>query len=274
MPTKITWCDETWNPTVGCSKKSPGCLNCYAEKIAMRFHARYDDVVTDKNGWTGKVLVREQVMEQPLHWRKPRRVFVVSMGDLFHPGVPAPVQRKIFGVMLASPHHTFMLLTKRPSNMRAFINEYVRDIFDMGDRKRLPDQDKAVLPSHIWCGTTVVNQEEAEKRIPPLLAIKCAVRFVSVEPMLGPVNLSRYMGGSACTKWDPGIGWVICGGESGQRARPMNPRWVRSLRNQCVTSSIPFLMKQWGEWGNYFAESKGWPKAHGCHVFDDNMVVH
>lgn len=181
MPTKITWCDETWNPVVGCSKISPACNACYAEKIAMRFHATYNDVVTNKKGWTGKILVREHIMEQPLHWRKPRRIFVVSMGDLFHKNVPRVVISRIIGIMVKAHWHTFMLLTKRPDRMAKVLGWMEKGL--------------GPLPKNIWCGTTIENQEQADARVPELLKVNAAVRFVSVEPCLSHLDLLPYLQG-------------------------------------------------------------------------------
>lgn len=247
MPTKIEWTDETWNPVTGCTKVSQGCKNCYAERHANRMRGRC--------GYPGddpfKVTLHHDRLEQPLGWRKPRRVFVCSMGDLFHEDVPAQFIGNIFGVMGRGSQHTFQVLTKRPQRMMRIVGA-------------------TAPPPNVWLGVSVENQAAADERIPILLQTPAAVRFVSCEPLLGPVDLfggdpDPRLGGveagrgvSLETCWQPGddphgpprpgVDWVIAGGESGPKARPMHPDWVRSLRDQCVAAGVPFLFKQWGEW--------------------------
>lgn len=230
---KISWCTATWNPIVGCSKCSPGCKNCYAERMAKRLRGmslpQYQDVV-DKNGWTGKTMFSYGHLP-----KKPSLVFVSSMGDFFHESVSDQMLSNAFSVMCENQQHTFILLTKRPERMLNYINQHLRS-----------------LPNKLWCGVTVCNQEEADKKIPVLLDVWSNVRLVSIEPMLGPVDL--YRGGFGFLeqiKSPQGIqheklDWVICGGESGPGARPIKPEWVRQIRDQCVEAGVPFHFKQWG----------------------------
>ncbi len=232
MPTKIDWCDEVWNPVTGCSKISPGCEHCYAERMAKRLAGRCG--YPKRNPF--RVTVHENRMELPMRWRKPRRIFVNSMGDLFHPAVPANIIRDIWHVMSANPHHTFLVLTKRPYIML----EWMRVVF---------------VQDHIWLGVTVEDQQAVYDRIPPLLQIPATRRFVSIEPMLEPVKIPnldkifRHVVGDFRLpphSFPNRIDWVICGGETGPRARPMRAEWVRDLRDQCVDADVPFFFKGWG----------------------------
>lgn len=232
---KIEWTDRVWNPVTGCTKISEGCKNCYAERQSKRF--------AGMNGYPAddpfKVTLHPDRLEEPLHWKKPSRIFVCSMGDLFHGDVTMGFISRVFSTIRRCPQHTFIVLTKRPVKMLHAVNDYV----------------DGALPN-LWLGVTAENQETADERIPLLLKTPAAVRFVSIEPMLGPVSF-RW------SAWD-GLGtkkitdhldglrmldWVICGGESGPGARPMHPDWARSLRDQCKEAAVPFFFKQWGEWG-------------------------
>ena len=303
---KIEWTDATINPVVGCTKVSPACENCYAETMAKRLAAmaeadyskgkkldgktKYRDVI-EHGKWNGEISADAPAMLKPLYWKKPRRIFVVSMGDLFHEKVPFDYIAAMFGVMAACPQHTFQVLTKRPKTMRLFFN-YIKcesiEAEESGSvicrRKMLkfiyPDAgwNAAHSPDlpwplpNVWLGTTVENQTCADERIPPLLDTPAAVRFVSCEPLLGPIDLCRRFKYPICKEWlaaggDPnvygkyhwrkqalysvdwkGLDWVIAGGESGPGARPMDPDWIRDLRDQCTTARVPFLFKQWGAW--------------------------
>ena len=219
--TKIEWADRVWNPVTGCTKVSAGCANCYAERIAKRFWGERP---------FGEVRCHPERLEDPLKWRKPARVFVNSMSDLFHPSVDKDFIGDVFRVMQKTPHHTYMILTKRPKDMLYW--------FNLMNAERFLE--------NVWLGVSVEDQEEAYERIPYLLNTPAAVRFVSVEPMLGPVNIVR-----ALLSTPKGvINWVICGGESGPGARPMHPDWVRSLRDQCQEAKAPFFFKHWGEWAS------------------------
>jgi protein gp37 len=227
--TKIEWCDKVWNPITGCSPVSDGCKNCYAKRMAYRLKGRYGYPKDDPF----KVTFHPDRLEEPLHWKKPSRVFVCSMGDLFHKDVKEewmiPIMHKI---RLEAKHHTYLFLTKRPQN----IENYFANWF-------LPNL------KNLWLGVSVEDQQTADERIPILLQIQAARRFVSVEPMLGSVDLSGWLfinekGDSI----EPPLQWMIAGGETGPHARPLHPDWVRSLRDQCQATGVPFFFKSWGEW--------------------------
>lgn len=281
MSTSIEWTDETWNPTVGCSKVSPGCEHCYAINVAHRGMSpqhRGLTVMTEHHGpnWTGEVRPVPAVLGKPLHWRKPRRVFVNSMSDLFHESLVCNDEDRryiaaVFAVMAATPHITYQILTKRPESAREWFDWLDREAdgrlgglvtlnearaMEMAVRLNLALNEFAVrtldtrwpLPN-VWLGVTAEDQQRSDERIPVLLDLPAAVRFVSVEPMLGPVALTRYI------NMPSKLGWVICGGESGTtaNARPMRPEWARSLRDQCALWAVPFMFKQWGQfaWCEY-----------------------
>lgn len=259
--TKIGWTEATWNPVTGCDKVSPGCDHCYAETTAHRFAGTpaYPD------GF--KVTLRPERLDQPLRWKKPRMIFVNSMSDLFHKDIPDEYIARIFAIMALAPHHTFQVLTKRHGRMRSLLNDagFKASVWSaIGD---LPvgvsgyTQDIIAMPwplPNVWLGVTVEDQQRADLRIPALLDTPAAVRFLSCEPLLGPIDLA-----AALAKYRPGdeqpwsgdtlrarevLHWVIVGGESGHGARPMHPDWARSLRDQCQAADIAFFFKQWGEW--------------------------
>lgn len=252
--TKIDWCDTVWNPVVGCSKVSEGCRNCYAERFARRNASnpktayKYAPVAK----WDGSVFFDEKALEAPLHWRKPRRVFVNSMGDLCHENVRFEWVHEVMDTMKKYPQHTFYMLTKRPENMVGFV-EKVCAMERLGYAKG--------FWSHVWLGVSVENQETADERIPELLKIPGFRKFISVEPMLGNIivndtpcyetyehvvtpSVKRVYHKAALEE----ISWVICGGETGPGARPMHPDNVRSLRDQCAEAGVPFFFKSWGEY--------------------------
>lgn len=208
----IEWTEATWNPTTGCTKVSPGCAHCYAERMAIRLkamgQARYRD------GF--KLTLQDDVVELPLRWKRPRLIFVNSMSDLFHDAVPAEFIRRCFSVMEEACQHTYQVLTKRP--------ERTAELAD-----QLPWRD------NIWLGTSV-ESERYRDRVRVLQDIPAAVRFLSIEPLLGPISGLPL----------EGVHWVIAGGESGPGARPMQPDWVRQVRDQCVSRHVPFFFKQWG----------------------------
>jgi protein gp37 len=254
MSTTIEWTDETWNPVTGCTKVSQGCKNCYAETIANRFWG--ERKFTD-------VLCHEDRLEIPIHWRKPRRVFVNSMSDLFHPDVPFSFVDKVVAIMQEAYRHTFQILTKRPERMWEYFEKRLdgewrfihldHAIAAMGR----PHPTVTMFPfPNIWLGVSVEDQATANERIPWLLKTPAAVRFVSYEPALGPVNIWQACG-LVPDSWfsNSGLDWIICGGESGPGARPMHPDWARSLRDQCVSAGVPFFFKQWGEWKKYTGQS-------------------
>jgi protein gp37 len=257
--TSIEWTDASWNPIVGCTEVSPGCANCYAARLAatrLKHVAEYVDLAEMKDGkprWTGDVGFCPERLEEPLHWRKPRRIFVCDMGDLFHESVGHHRLVSIFSVMHRCQQHTFQILTKRADRMKAWFERYPNGNY-----------------RNLWLGVSVENQHFAEERIPLLLATPAAVHWISAEPLLGPVDLDsekkeglHVLGcGEPDHKVLPmcrGIDWVVCGGESGPNARPMHPDWARSLRDQCQAAGVPFFFKQWGEWGPPFGEG---PKEH------------
>lgn len=246
---KIEWTEATWNPIVGCSKVSPGCQNCYAERMATRLIAmgqeKYRGTVASGK-WTGVINFDERVLEEPLRRKKPTRYFVNSMSDLFHENIPHQSILKILAVIAASPQHTFQILTKRPQRMLKFftitsIQEQLVDALEVLAAKNgwchAHDDFAWPLP-HLWLGVSAENQKTANKRIPYLLSIPAAVRFLSCEPLLGPIDLKKAS--------FENVDWVIIGGESGPGARPLHPDWVLSLRDQCQASKIPFFFKQWG----------------------------
>ncbi len=282
--TKIQWTDATWSPVVGCSKVSPGCQNCWAERMAYRLSAiesnriykarqiyerKYSLHIVNPDGWTGNIICDESVLDKPLHWKKPRMIFVCSMGDLFHESVPFTFLTKVMAMAEKCKQHTFLLLTKRPERMA--------DCF-----KDMPP------PSNTWLGVTAENQEMADKRIPILLQIPAAVRFVSIEPMLSGINMERFEGKKGkifqclkcgwkdddtkltggnlsmnCPKCNarntlganhkdelkaieyyPGLDWVIVGCESGPGARYCQITWIEDIINQCKTAHVPVFVKQ------------------------------
>ncbi|MUO69173.1 DUF5131 family protein [Agrobacterium vitis] len=282
--TKIEWTDATWNPITGCSIVSPGCTNCYAMKLAgtrMKNHPSREGLTTGgKAGpvWNGKLRFNVEWLTQPLRWKKPRRIFVCAHGDLFAEGVPDEWIDQIFAVMALAPWHTLQVLTKRPERMR----DYMRQIPDRTPHiakwaawrwgKNDPDavydfvvEALSTPPKNIWLGVSVEDQARAEQRIPILLETPAAIRWISAEPLLGPLDLRKISSPifaaniNALTgvyTWENGppktetarLDWVVVGGESGRNARPMHPDWARSLRDQCAAAGVPFLFKQWGEW--------------------------
>lgn len=292
----IEWTDATWNPLRGCTRKSEGCRNCYAEIMAGRFsdpgqwgHGLAQRVALPGGGidhrWTGKVELVDAALDLPLRWRRPRRIFVNSTSDLFHEKVPDEWIDRVFAVMALAPQHTFQVLTKRPERMRkyfaqdggfgrwGFIEHHARQMLDRLGKpqpkgKTLAHHGGSNMP-HLWLGTSIEDQATADDRIPHLLATPAAVRFLSAEPLLGPVDLTRIVikpsdapergkppvSINALKGWYGGadhgpapVHWTICGGESGPGARPMHPDWARSLRDQCQAAAVPFFFKQWGEW--------------------------
>jgi protein gp37 len=225
---KIEWTDRVWNPVTGCTKVSPGCANCYAERMAKRLRGRCGYPV--ENPFS--VTLHQDKLVQPAFW-KPSKVFVCSMSDLFHEDVKTEWLIAIFKRINLYRSHTFQILTKRPERMLQFFNS--------------TNQQFNNLPN-VWLGVSAENQQTADERIPILLQIPAAVRFVSCEPLLGPIDLKLQT--ADCQL--PTLNWVICGGESGPGARPMHPDWARSLRDQCQAAGVPFFFKQWGEWSQYF----------------------
>jgi len=267
--TKIEWADEVWNPMVGCTKLSIGCQNCYAERMFNRFH-RWP--VYPAHEKFSDVRCYPERLDQPLHWKKPRRVFVDSMSDLFHEDVPSLFIYKIFDVIASTPKHIYLILTKRPERMCDFVNriryieteELTHLISPSCSYSPYKINDPISIPN-LWLGVSVENQATADYRIPLLLQTPAAVRFVSVEPMLEEINLLQInasdkdeccilfplAGEFTCDgRNEPlpirggGIRWVICGCESGPDARSMKMSWAAYLKHQCVFAGVPFFLKQ------------------------------
>lgn len=276
MPSKIEWTEHTWNPITGCTKLSEGCQNCYAENMAKRFGG--------KNGF--KLMLHPEKLDIPLKRKKPTTYFVCSMSDLFHDDVPFEYIDYIWAIMALTPHHTYQVLTKRPQRMYDYFEKhftrhkigaiaakYTKHFHPDGHGCD-PDICNSVFPlKNVWLGVTAENQKGANHRIPILLSIPAALRFVSIEPMLEAVNLlSDELGDILCRcegcleyakdepeRWQAQrLDWVICGGESGQRARTLNPLWVKNLQEQCSQAKVPFFFKQWGEY-----RYKEWKRPSG-----------
>lgn len=276
MGTRSEWCNifdgfrgETWNPITGCTPASEGCKNCWARRVAQRLKGRY--------GYPEEEPFRPGTfhggrLDQPRRWQRPRVIFVSGMGDLFHAAVSHEQLNQVFGVMLRSPEHIFLLLTKRPGRAASYVAESLLPV--------------TPPPPNIWLGVSVENQRRAQERIPELLRIPAAKRFVSCEPLLGEVeldtpNMRALMefrrgelndAGEEILEDKPRLDWVICGGESGSGARPMHPDWARNLRDQCGVAGVPFVFKQWGSWAPYWAlNRKG--GAPDSQQFDDGTYM-
>jgi protein gp37 len=264
--TKIEWTGKTWNPIrarnkatgkIGwfCERVSEGCRNCYAEKMNRNTYfgngLDYKPAALDQV----ELFLDEKILEQPLHWRKPTKVFPCSMTDLFGRWVKDEWIDKIHHVMWRASQHTFQILTKRPDRMLAYMNN--------------PNTPGLKPLSNVWLGVSAEDQKTADERIPLLLQTPAAVRWISAEPLLGPIDLTHLCGSTlnaldgidlesigdirdtgVLGKGQPerGIDWVVVGGESGPKSRPMHPDWARSLRERCVAAGIPFFFKQHGDW--------------------------
>jgi protein gp37 len=256
--TSIEWTQKTWNPVTGCTKVSPGCDHCYAEGIARRFAGSK----AFPNGFD--VTLHPERLDAPLRWRKPARVFVNSMSDLFHDDVPDEFIREVFDRMGAASQHTFQVLTKRHGRMRSLLRRWERCATE---GCRCPDSAPGCsMPAdvkygtwplpNVWLGTSVEDQKRADLRIPALLDTPAAVRFLSCEPLVGPVDLCQD-GWLFPDEFDrPGVAWVIVGGESGPGARPMQLDWARQLVDQCRDADVACFVKQLGS-------------AHGPHKGGD-----
>jgi protein gp37 len=234
--TSIEWTEATWNPIVGCTIATPGCTNCYAMRMAGRIEAmgtapHYSGTTKRVHGkavWTGKLaLAPDAVLAAPLHRRRPTTYFVNSMGDLFHKDCSDEWIHRVFAVMAEARQHTFQVLTKRAQRMNDYLSTH-----------------QAEPLRNVWIGVSTERQKEADERIPLLLGAPAAVRFISAEPLLGPLNIRNYV--SDKKNRGPRLDWVIVGGESGPRARPMDPAWVEKIRVQCDHSDTAFFFKQWG----------------------------
>ncbi|MEN6548097.1 MAG: phage Gp37/Gp68 family protein [Armatimonadia bacterium] len=239
--TKIEWCTDVWNPITGCVAVSEGCQNCYAKGFAWRFwgERRF-----------GEVRLHEDRLEQPLHWKRPRRVFVDSMGDLWHPDVQEIWLDVVFEMMSLAKRHTFLILTKRPRRALEWFRKWA---------------ERNNWPENVWLGTSIESQRWVDQRLPALLEIPVNL-FVSMEPLIGPVHSLSwaqhadgwYMNGLQGVNWKPNMAdwefgcnrlrWVIVGGENGSGARPIHPQWVRTIHKECKAYGVPLFFKGWGEW--------------------------
>lgn len=274
--TEISWADETWNPMRGCTRVSEGCRHCYAETTAARFSGPgqpYEGLVTRKlkvisddeqrmeSRWTGDVRFIASALADPLKRKKPTRYFVNSMSDLFYDGFSNEQIAAVFGVMAACPQHTFMVLTKRPQRMREWFEWIGRKNLDELQNyayRAVPESEHAASMavargrgngwplSNAWIGVSVEHQAAADERIPELLATPAAVRFLSCEPLLGPVDLRGWgdQAPAAVIDVPEKLHWVIAGCESGAGARPCEVEWLRSLRDQCTSAGVAFWLKQ------------------------------
>lgn len=244
--TKIEWTDATFNPWIGCTKVSPACDHCYAEAstpartLGVIWGAKEDRHRTSAGNW--KLPRRWNAQHDEFfaaHGRR-RRVFCASLADVFDNAVDPAWRADLFQLIEQTPNLDWLLLTKRIGNVPSMMMEVASRLF------WLDHLEAAHLPENVWLGATICNQEEADRDILKLLAVPARVRFLSMEPLLGPVDLRMWM--RAAWRGPLPIGWVIVGGESGTNARPLHPDWARSLRDQCAAAGVPFLFKQWGEW--------------------------
>lgn len=306
----IEWTDATWNPTTGCDRLSPGCENCYALTLAKRLKGmgspKYQADGDPRTSGPGfGITDHPDSLATPLAWRTPRKVFVNSMSDLFHKGVDSTFIARVWAVMAATPQHTYQVLTKRHGRMRSLLNspDFYREVRRCLHRDHgLSDVDtfgtqRFPLPN-VWLGVSVEDQKHASLRIPALLDTPAAVRWLSCEPLLGPLDLGllttregaveALLGNLDHVRWPdgsrtamnnprplPGIDWVVAGGESGPGARPMHPDWARSLRDQCQAANVPFLFKQWGTWIGTTVRGAAWngTEPHGWVNADTGAVV-
>jgi len=253
--TQIEWTDATWNPVAGCTIVSAGCSHCYAMEMARRLEAmgvaKYAGL-TRKSGnrtvWNGTVREDRSALDIPRRWRKPRKIFVNSMSDLFHEHVSEAFIVDVWRVMRETPHHNYQILTKRPDRMAQIVASHVCDI----------------LPN-VWLGTSIENEETA-RRIADLRAVPAAIRFISFEPLIGPVG-----------KIDlTGIDWAIVGGESGRSARPIREEWIDDIHQQCARSDTAFFFKQWGTWGkdNKRRSKKANGREYRGRIWDEMPAAH
>ena len=260
---KIEWTDATWNALYGCSRVSEGCRNCYAERHIHRFagpgqrHEGLTVIRGGRPGWTGEIQLRPDRLEIPLRWQGSKRVFVNSLSDLFHENVPFEFIAASFGVMAVAKRHQFQLLTKRPERAAEFfewlskdlhhkINDAVQEMVPrLADVAVFPTQKHGMVPdvpwplSNVWLGVSVEDQKTAEERIPILMECPAAVRWISAEPLLGPIDLDKVPGADQ-------LQWVVVGGESGPSARPMDPAWVEMVCEWCKDNGVPKNFKQFG----------------------------
>jgi protein gp37 len=283
--TKIEWADSTLNYANGCSLASPGCTNCYAMKQAHRFPVRQGLTQQSKGGmvWTSEVRMNDKALQQALAWKRGRKIFWNAHGDLFHENVTDAQIDRLFAVCALTPQHTHMILTKRSARMREYMRDRARITADHNGLALIAMAAEAlghdVVPGelrsrwplpNVWLGVSVEDQQRADERIPDLLATPAAVRFISAEPLLGPVDLTGWLWGRAepcpgCPKdmdcscgmyprhmlgEEPDLAWVIVGGESGHKARPMANEWAQSLVDQCQAAGVAAFVKQLSSGGS------------------------
>lgn len=259
---KIEWTDETWNPVTGCTKISPGCANCYAERMAKRLAGRFGYPEDEPF----RVTFHPDRLDQPLRWKKPRRVFVCSMGDLFHQNVLNTWRLKVFWRMVDTNRHTYQVLTKRSLAMRLFFSNNL----NVDGSLCMADMCVPWPQEHIWLGVTAEDQKRADERIPLLLQTPAAVRFVSVEPMLGPMDFRYSLRGMPEVSHGPCYDpiwqqtalppdWIIIGCESGPNRRPCKLEWVRDLVHQCQEAQVPVFVKQLDIDGKVSHDPAEWP---------------
>lgn len=303
--THIEWTDATWNIVTGCEVVSPGCTNCYAMKLAgtrLKHHpSRAGLTIDTKAGpvWNGQTRVNWEWIDQPLAWARPRMIFVCAHGDLFHASVAFDDIAQIYGVMIAAHHlrgHTFQVLTKRSARARELLNRadfwdaanayasmVIMERVDPLDRRSTDaratcdDYGPEAPPPGIWLGVSGENQHWLMQRGCDLVETPAAVRFLSLEPLLGALDPEPFL--LPVRQWSTGwlnnyplsypehrVDWIIAGGESGPGARPMHPDWARSLRDQCAAAGVPFFFKQWGNWlpaGQVATQTGLWNPACG-----------
>ena len=293
--TKIEWSQKVWNPVRGCTRVSPGCEHCYAERQSARFikpgqyaHGFAERTPSGGSRWTGKLALIPEKLGEPLSWKQPALVFVNSMSDLFHERLSNRDIAAVFAIMAACPQHTFQVLTKRAARLPQWFDwlgdvapvetlgriaaaHTGRDFCDLSDGRPWP------LPN-VWLGVSVEDQKRANERVLDLLQTPAAVRFLSCEPLLGPLDLrsvgdealkvNALNGGwevprnTASHRQEPRVHWVICGGESGPGARPMDISWMRSLQRQCEDAGVPYFAKQLGArpvWDGCAGPGQRWP---------------
>lgn len=290
----IEWTDATWNPITGCTVVSPGCTNCYAMRLAgtrLKHHpSRAGLTIDTKAGpvWNGEVRLNRQWLHQPSDWKKPRMIFVCAHGDLFHESVPDQWLLDVLTVMAVNGHHTFQVLTKRSNRARQFLSrpDLLEDIYANWYGFSDGAREVQSWPLHnVWIGVSAEDQARAEERVPDLLATPAAVRFLSAEPLLGPIDLTAICAGhyfidairgrkyhdapdgvASATEACAALDQVIVGGESGRGARPVHPDWVRWMRNDCAEGGVPFFFKQWGSYlpaGQMMSNGRLWSPPGG-----------
>lgn len=245
---KIEWTDKTWNPVTGCTKVSQGCKNCYAETFYERFNGK---------GSFRKVICHEERLQIPKSWKQGWKIFVNSVSDLFHEDVPFDFVVEVFEVMKETPQHTYQVLTKRPERMREFMRDW-----------------RAPILKNVMLGVSVEDQAAANERVPVLVSIPAYRRFLSCEPLLGPIDFVTQRSGITGIDYTmlERIDWVIVGGESGHGARPMHPSWAKSIQQQCQEAAIAFFFKQWGNWKPKWAEND-FEYRSKVHTFPDGAQM-